>query len=487
VVVGDALVDRDVEGSTERLCPDAPVPVLDESVATARPGGAALAAALLAEAGRGVVLVAAIGADEAGRELGSLLADRGVELVNLGLAGPTPEKIRFRSAGQSLLRVDRGSVPSGVGAVTDRARRTIAGAGAVLVADYGRGVAAAPGVRAALSAGRRRPVVWDPHRRGAVPVEQVDVVTPNRSELAALGGGDPSDLAGVTAAAETLRRSWRARGMAVTLGHAGALFVDGDRSPLAVPAEPAGHGDTCGAGDCFAATVAAALADGAVASEAVIEGVRQASAFVAAGGAASLASAWAASSRTGDDPADPGAAVRALGAAAVRALGAARQGITVSAVDAATERAVEVASRHRLAGGTVVAAGGCFDLLHAGHVAMLRAARSLGSCLVVCLNSDASVRRLKGAGRPVAPEDDRLEVLMALDCVDAVAVFDEDTPVRLLERLRPHVFTKGGDYTGAWLPETEALARWGGQAVTLPYLAGRSTTGLLAKAGARSR
>ncbi|MCU1606249.1 MAG: hldE, partial [Modestobacter sp.] len=135
--------------------------------------------------------------------------------------------------------------------------------------------------------------------------------------------------------------------------------------------------------------------------------------------------------------------------------------------------------RVRAAGGTVVATGGCFDLLHAGHVATLRAARGLGDCLVVCINSDDSVRRLKGPSRPVVGAPDRTRVLEALEFVDAVVVFDEDTPAQVLERLRPDVWAKGGDYAGADLPETAVLRRWGGQAVVLPYLDGHSTTALV--------
>jgi D-beta-D-heptose 7-phosphate kinase / D-beta-D-heptose 1-phosphate adenosyltransferase len=134
----------------------------------------------------------------------------------------------------------------------------------------------------------------------------------------------------------------------------------------------------------------------------------------------------------------------------------------------------------------VVATGGCFDLLHAGHVATLLAARGLGDCLVVCVNSDASVRRIKGSGRPLVPAADRARVLEALECVDAVVVFDEDTPVEALRRLRPDVWAKGGDYAGADLPETAVLAEWGGQAVVLPYLRGRSTTRLVQSAAGRS-
>jgi len=125
------------------------------------------------------------------------------------------------------------------------------------------------------------------------------------------------------------------------------------------------------------------------------------------------------------------------------------------------------------AGGTVVAAGGCFDLLHAGHVSLLQAARSLGDCLIVCLNADASVRRLKGNGRPLNREADRVDVLAALGCVDAITVFGEDTPCTALERIQPDIWVKGGDYDGRDLPEAALLKNWGGVAVTVPYLSGR--------------
>uniref|UniRef100_UPI004057C992 D-glycero-beta-D-manno-heptose 1-phosphate adenylyltransferase n=1 Tax=Streptomyces olivaceus TaxID=47716 RepID=UPI004057C992 len=144
-------------------------------------------------------------------------------------------------------------------------------------------------------------------------------------------------------------------------------------------------------------------------------------------------------------------------------------------------------ARVRAEHGTVVAAGGCFDLLHAGHVGLLQAARRLGDCLVVCVNSDASVRRRKGDGRPVNSLADRVRVLRALACVDAVAVFDEDTPERLLGDLRPDVWVKGGDYAGADLPEAVLLQEWGGQAVLLPYLDGHSSTALLARAAEGAR
>jgi len=136
----------------------------------------------------------------------------------------------------------------------------------------------------------------------------------------------------------------------------------------------------------------------------------------------------------------------------------------------------------RAEGGTVVATGGCFDLLHAGHVRALQAARALGDCLIVCLNADASVRRLKGPDRPLVGERDRAAVLSGLGCVDAVAVFAEDDPSAVLRDLRPHLWVKGGDYAASELPEASVLAEWGGRALTVPYLAGRSTSALVGAA-----
>jgi D-beta-D-heptose 7-phosphate kinase/D-beta-D-heptose 1-phosphate adenosyltransferase len=214
-----------------------------------------------------------------------------------------------------------------------------------------------------------------------------------------------------------------------------------------MPAPATTGGDPCGAGDRFAATAAGLLADGALPSEAVAGAVAAATAYVTTGGPTTIDL---------DPPTPPG-----------------------TPDPHPLERARALIAVVRARGGTVVATGGCFDLLHAGHVATLASARALGDCLVVCLNSDDSVRRLKGLERPLVPEVDRVAVLEALGCVDAVVPFDERTPEAVLERLRPDVFAKGGDYALAELPEAALLGSWGGQAVVLPYLEGRSTTQLM--------
>jgi rfaE bifunctional protein nucleotidyltransferase chain/domain/rfaE bifunctional protein kinase chain/domain len=438
VVIGDVLLDRDLIGSSERLCPDAPVPVLDDVIESSRPGGAGLAALLAVRDGREVVLVTAVGDDDAGRLVVSLLQAAGVDVRAGLLAGETPVKVRIRAGGHAVARLDYGGRG---GAVRVSDTGMVAGAGAVLVSDYGRGVAACPSVRAALAGAGRRPVVWDPHPCGPPPVTGARLVTPNRAEA---GVGADASLGEIAERARWLAEAWEAAGVAVTLGERGALLVEGDGAPLVVPPPAPGGGDPCGAGDRFAAAAAGALAAGALPSEAVAAAVVAASQYVADGGASAIA----------PHPLHP------------------------TPADDAWSRARRV----RAAGGTVVATGGCFDLVHAGHVRLLESARTLGDCLIVCLNSDTSVARVKGPGRPLQPAEDRAAVLLALGCVDAVAVFDDDTPARVLTELRPHVFVKGADYTLARLPEADVLAGWGGQAVLLPYLEGRSTTRLVKEA-----
>jgi rfaE bifunctional protein nucleotidyltransferase chain/domain/rfaE bifunctional protein kinase chain/domain len=467
VVLGDALLDRDVDGQVRRLSPDAPVPVLEDMTPSCRPGGAALAARLAAADGVPVVLIAPLGDDEASETVVALLEPH-VTVVRLPLAGALPEKTRYRTGGRTLLRADRGdgrpgpSGPGSAGLITGAAAEAIGAAGAILVSDYGRGVTADPQLRSLLEqqAGRV-PLVWDPHPKGAPPVPRTRLVTPNLAEaLAAAGLAHQTEvLPSAVAAARELSLRWSADAVVVTLGERGAVLVQGGTGPLVVPAPPVTATDPCGAGDRFAATAATALQRGSLASEAVTSAVASASAYLGAGGVSRYG-------RAEGDPAQSPAPAPVLAPAPVPAR--------------AAEDAAGLARRVRAAGGVVVATGGCFDLLHAGHVSLLQTARALGDCLIVCLNSDDSVRRLKGDGRPLNHAADRAAVLAALGCVDAIAMFGEDTPCEVLDQLRPDVWVKGGDYDGRELPEAARLETWGGVAVTVPYLSGRSTTRLAA-------
>jgi rfaE bifunctional protein nucleotidyltransferase chain/domain/rfaE bifunctional protein kinase chain/domain len=416
-VVGDALLDVDVEGSASRLCPDAPVPVLDVEREVVRPGGAALATSFLCEDGVDVTLVTALAADADGERLRDAL--RSMDVV-AAPAESTVVKTRLRCDGTSLARLDRGG--GGAPRATDDMLDAVLSADLVLVSDYGRGLVRDERLRSVLE---RVPVVWDPHPRGPAPVPDTRLVTPNLTEARKLSGcARPED------AACALRDRWRSRAVVVTLGADGALLCGGG-TPVAVPAPRVVATDTCGAGDRFAATVSARLAAGSALDDAVGAAVVSAADFVSGG----------------------------------------RSGATgVSVVDSVRAR-----------GGVVVATGGCFDVLHAGHVRMLRAARAMGDCLVVCLNSDTSVRRLKGPHRPVNGQDERAEVLRALGCVDEVVVFGESTPEQVLGTIRPDVWVKGGDYSAESLPEAAVVRRWGGRTVVVPYHQGLSTTEILAR------
>ncbi|MGN9840347.1 PfkB family carbohydrate kinase [Nonomuraea sp. H19] len=435
VVIGDTLLDVDVEGEAERLCPDTPVPVVEVTAEQARPGGAGLAALLAARDGADVVLITAMGDDPDGRRLCGLLSAE-LDLVRLPLRGGTARKTRVRSRGQTLVRLDTGDGTARY-APTEAAARAVAGAGAVLVSDYGRGVAR---MARELLADADVPVVWDPHPRGAQPMPGCALLTPSEAEARMLC---PSAYRDPDQAARRLVRELRARAVAVTMGaHGATLAVEGGPLTRVPPPVRAGAQDACGAGDRLAGAAALALRDGADAMEAVTIGVGEAAGFVERGGAAAVR---VQEQRLGDRP----------------------------------RTALEVAELTRATGGRLIATGGCFDLLHAGHVSLLRRARALGDALVVCVNSDKSVRRLKGPDRPIVDVCDRVEVLRALGCVDAVLVFEEDTPARAIELLRPDVWVKGGDYEGEVLPESEVLGRFGAEIVVLSTLPGRSTTNLI--------
>jgi rfaE bifunctional protein nucleotidyltransferase chain/domain len=463
--------------------------VVDVEAERSRPGGAGLAALLAARSGHRVVLVSAFGDDPAARHLDAMLGGE-VEVVGLPLRGRTVRKTRVRASGQVLVRLDDGDGRAAHDVADERALTVLRQAGAVLVADYGRGVAGTRALRRELARmASRVPVVWDPHPRGSTPVAGLRLATPNQDEAdvfttglvgssgfeglettaapngSAPNGGTPNErpasdghpTAGSVEAfraAAALRRMWDTEAVVVTLGARGAAFVgEGDAagdgmsripSPGDIAVPPGA--DTCGAGDSFAVAATGALLAGASPREAARTAVREATAFVAAGGASAVTVA--------PDRRRPPAVMDPF-----------------DLVDAVRRR-----------GGRVVAAGGCFDLLHPGHVSLLRQARQLGDVLVVCVNSDESVRRLKGPGRPIMTARDRVGMLRALDCVDAAVVFDETAPVELLERLRPDVWVKGGDYADTELPEAEVVRRHGGEVVLIPTVAGYSTTRLVSEA-----
>jgi rfaE bifunctional protein nucleotidyltransferase chain/domain len=359
-----------------------------------------------------------------------------------------------------MLRVDHGDGTAASDVVSQRVANVLDSARAICVADYGHGMTAHLGIRALLTrVAARVPIVWDPHPCGAQPTPGCWLVTPNQAEAQYFSDRAPSD----GHSAERLRRKWEARAVCITLGPRGAVLATDagvcTHIPVSVVAgAAAGRTDTCGAGDRFAIAAALAFGVGDHAPAAVSVAVEAATRFVGAGGAVAVSSAAVLSARGNHS-------------AAVES-------------DAVTGDIDQVRERLRRRGGTLVATGGCFDLLHTGHVRLLRQARELGDALVVLLNSDASVRALKGPRRPVMAVEDRARVLCALAFVDAVVIFDELSPDHALDRLRPNVWVKGGDYAEADLPEVDVVRRHGGEIVLLPTVAGYSSSNLIAAARA---
>ncbi|MFE4833136.1 PfkB family carbohydrate kinase [Arthrobacter sp. NPDC056691] len=443
-VVGDVLLDVDLSGEATRLCPDAPVPVVDVSDVRRRAGGAGLVARMLAHDGHRVTLVTVLSDDDASLALEGALA--GVRVVSGPSGARTPVKTRVRAGRQPVVRVDEGCGQPDVPAATPGMLRALDQAEVIVVADYGRGVAANPEIRELLEARAGDiPIVWDPHPSGPVPVRGVAVVTPNLSEAARAadsGTGTPAAIAAVgSTLGTTLLERWQSQAVLVTMGELGGLLSQRHTAAVTIPAPATKVTDPCGAGDRLAASLAVHLAEGRCLSDAAELAIDEAAAFLGAGGVASLPDrhrpVWHHSRE---------------------------------------EDAVGLARSVRSDGGTVVATGGCFDLLHAGHARTLAAARGLGDCLVVCLNSDESVRRIKGEQRPIVSQEDRAELLRALECVDAVLIFGEDTPEACLDTLRPDVWVKGGDYRASELPEAGLVESWGGRCVTVPFHQARSTS-----------
>ena len=448
VVLGDSLLDVDIEGTADRLSPDAPVPVVDVRRSWQRPGGAGLAALIAAQSIDEVILITAVGADDAGAMLCDLLAPT-VDVRPLALRGSTICKTRVAAAGVPMVRLDTGDGRPDRGAVPSAVNDALERAGAILVSDYGRGMTELPALRDRLDTRASRiPVVWDPHPTGATPIPGCALVTPNSTEARGFSGSDDADEQG-----GRLCDLWQARWVAITRGDRGASLTDGE-SKITTPVPLLDRSarlrpDTCGAGDAFASAAAESLLAGADAPTAVREAVSRAAAYVQAGAAASFSTA---------------------------ARGAYLPG---SSTTSGRSDAFQLADRIRRTGGRLVATGGCFDLLHRGHVSLLEQARALGDALIVCLNSDSSVRHAKGPDRPVVAQDDRARVLSALAAVDGVVIFDEQTPAQLLRELQPDIWVKGTDYASRPMPEADVVRQSGGQVVLVPVVPGYSTTRLV--------
>jgi rfaE bifunctional protein kinase chain/domain/rfaE bifunctional protein nucleotidyltransferase chain/domain len=459
-VVGDAILDGWLCGSSTRLCREAPAPVVEISRTANSPGGAANTAANLAALGAEAILVSVTGGDPDGVALRRELELAGVRtdtmLVEAGRR--TVAKRRVVAGDQLIARFDEGDVrsvrPCTAKALTGVLRAVLPRCDAVLIGDYSVGTLTDE-VRAEL--GRLRSMipllVADAHDLGAWAALRPDVVTPNAREAALLLGADWSGderFADAERRAGDLRVASGADAVVVTLDRDGALLLAKGQPAHRTWAQPAPERRASGAGDTFVAALTQALACGLPATTGVE--LAQAAADVVV-------------SRPGTSLCTTDQLTARLTGFRTAAIGHDELAATVEA--------------HRLGGRRIVFTNGCFDVLHRGHIAYLNQAKRLGDVLVVAVNDDNSVRRLKGPDRPVNPASDRAAVLAALSCVDHVTTFSADTPTDLLTRLRPDVYAKGGDYTPEMLPETPTVRAYGGRVTILDYLPDQSTSAVI--------
>ena len=454
-VLGDLVLDRRCEGTSERLCREGPVPVLDIDHTVDAPGGAGNTAMNLAALGAEVLLVGAVGDDEPGQALAARLEAAGIgtdRLVRLP-GRSTAVKSRMVADGQLLLRADscRSADAEEAAAVATAAVAAIEGADAVVVCDYGLGALAALDRHRVREAARM--LVVDARRVGDWASLHADVATPNAAETAELLGAPPPRRGRDRWASEHARdivHATGARHAIVTLDREGTVLLGEGGARHRTSAHPAPEQNAVGAGDTFVADLALALAAGLGIDDAADVGQAAADAVVESPGTSTCSASRLALS------------LRGLEGAAARG---------VETWDDVV-RAVEEARAH---GRRIVLTNGIFDGLHRGHTSFLAEAASRGGLLVVGVNSDASVRHLRGAP-PAVGEKDRAAVVAALAAVDHAFVFDSETAVPLIRSLRPDIYVKGGDYLPGMLAESAAVEECDGRLEMLGYVdgAGRS-------------
>lgn len=462
LVVGDAMLDRYVYGEVSRVSPEAPVPILTVTREVAMPGGAGNVVRNLIALDAAAAFVSVVGDDQAGSDLTGLVG--GQERVEPWLlvhgGRTTTLKTRYIAQGQHLIRADREETVELPPKLADRLVRialdAMAATSVTVLSDYRKGVLSESVCRAliegAKAVGRR--VIVDPKGRDWSRYNGADVVTPNRKELHEATGLAVDTEAGVVAAAQVLLARHEFGAVLVTRAEDGMTLVTSS-DVRHYPAEAREVFDVSGAGDTVVAALAAALAtDVPLADAARLANI--------AGGIV-VGKVGTAVTR----PAD-------LLAALTPATGTLRKVVTQSA-------AAETAERWRLRGYKVGFTNGCFDLLHPGHVHLLEQCRALCDRLVVGINSDASVKRLKGPSRPAQTEAARAAVLASLASVDLVCLFDEDTPLELIKQIKPDLLIKGADYTRDTVVGADLVESWGGSVALAQLLPGHSTTATLAR------
>ncbi len=460
-VLGDLMLDRYVWGDASRVSPEAPVPVVHASREDHRLGGAGNVAANVCGLGAEALCFGVVGDDAAGREVADGLRALGAQAEGLLIDAqrPTIQKIRIMARNQQMLRVDREDAraldPQQQQLLCERL--CAAKWDALILSDYGKGILSDEILRRVLAEAQRRgvPSLVDPKHRDLTRYRGATVVTPNRAEAETAAGRALPDLASLAAAGEELRARSQLDALLITLGEEGIYLLRQGEKGLHLPTAARQVYDVTGAGD----TVIASLAVGLAAGMDWTDSVRLANA------AAGLAVSKVGTTVVGRQELLHHLRAEVLGGKFV----AAGEGEELAGALAALTAE----------GRRVVFTNGCFDILHAGHVRYLREARRLGDALVVGLNDDASVRRLKGPERPINPLHDRVEVLAALECVDLVIAFAEDTPQSLIEQVCPQVLAKGADYAAKGVVGAEFVRSRGGEVQLIDLVPGRSTSAIV--------
>jgi D-beta-D-heptose 7-phosphate kinase / D-beta-D-heptose 1-phosphate adenosyltransferase len=471
--VGDAMLDDFVYGEVSRISPEAPVQVLAVSKSELIVGGAGNVARNVAALGARCIFVSVIGDDDAGRTLKSALATEPLIERHLVVdsARPTTRKVRFVSEHHSthLLRADWELAKPIAGdieqAVIDAALQALPRAAAVVLSDYAKGLLTPRVIRTLIDAANQagKPVIVDPKGKDFSNYADATLITPNSHELAEVSRHAITSAADIAAAVAELNRIVRSRAVLVTRGEQGMTLVQnaggqGEGELVSVPAHSVKVRDVSGAGDTVIAVLAAMVAAGTQFADAMHVANAAAAVVVGKRGTATVS------------PAELRARMQPSGSRA-------HEDKIVFDWTVLDQR---LAEWHRQ-GLRIGFTNGCFDLLHPGHIKLLTGAAAACDRLIIGLNSDASVRRLKGSERPMQDVHARAEVLAALAAVDLVVVFEEDTPLELIGRVRPKVLVKGGDYTREQVVGHEIVERDGGEVLLVDIVPGYSTTRLVQK------
>lgn len=468
LVVGDVMLDRYCEGQANRISPEAPVPAVRVHREFDRLGGAANVALNVKTLGAQCALLGTVGRDPSGQSVAKMLAAMGIDnLLQIDEEGITTQKLRVLARGQQMIRLDfeERASDAAAKAVETAFESACKNADIVVLSDYAKG--SLQYCKAMIATAQRlgKPVVVDPKGTDFSKYQGATLLTPNLSEFSAVTG-ECQDDGQIASRAQALCESFQLKAILVTRSEKGMSLIELNKATpqrtdpaqiLHLPTAAKEVFDVTGAGDTVVATLAAALGAGMNLQQAT-----------------TLSNVAA------------GIAVAKVGTAAVTSqelqeqLSATNKGSSAHKLCSAQQLIAEVAQLKAM-GKTVVMTNGCFDILHPGHIEYLERARALGDVLVLALNSDRSVRQLKGEGRPVNPMPTRARMLSALSCVDKVTEFDEETPEALISSVLPSILVKGGDYKIEQIAGAKQVQAAGGQVLVLDFLEGHSTTNLIEK------